>query len=124
MPIDAIHDNLANTAALFVAALAIWGLWRYLRKQGVDSSYFGALAIAEVLFLLQGALGVFIWASGAGVPARGWFHVLYGAVNVLVLPGIYLFTKGDDQRRAMLVYALGCIFLVGIVFRSMATGGA
>lgn len=123
MPIGAIHENLANTAALYIGALAIWGLWRYLRKQGVDSSYFGALVIAEVLFVLQGALGTYIWASGLGAPARGWFHVLYGMVCVLVAPGIYLFTKGDDQRRTMLIYALGCIFLVGIVFRSMATGG-
>lgn len=124
MPLEEIHARLANTALLYVAAMALWGFWRFFRKQGVDSSYFGALALAELVFLSQGALGIYLWASGIGVPARGWVHVLYGVVSVLVAPGIYLYTKGDEGRRTMLIYALGFLFLVGIALRSMATGGA
>ena len=50
-------------------------------------------------------------------------HVLYGVVSVMVLTGIYLYTRGDDNRRALLVYTAGFLFLAGILFRVMMTTG-
>jgi hypothetical protein len=102
--------------------MALWGFWRFIRKQNVNSNYFGALVIAEVIFILQGLLGLYLWVSGAGV-LSGSMHILYGVVNVLVVPGIYLFTRGESSRRELLIYSLGFLFLVGIVLRSIATGG-
>ena len=65
MSLADIHGRLANTALLFIAILAAWGLWRMIRKQGVSSSYWGALVIGEVLILLQGALGAYLWLVGS-----------------------------------------------------------
>ena len=53
-----IHDGLANTVLLYVLVMGIWGLWRFFRKQGVDSSFWGALVIAEILILVQGGIGI------------------------------------------------------------------
>jgi hypothetical protein len=36
------------------------GLVRYFRRQGINSSYWGALAIGELLILVQAGLGVSI----------------------------------------------------------------
>jgi hypothetical protein len=120
MTLTDIHGGLANTAVLFNLILGVWALWRYLRRQGVDSSYWGALVIGELVILAQGLLGGYLWLVGER-PARG-IHLLYGIAGALVIPGVYAFTRGGDQRRVMLVYGVGLLFLVGILLRSIGTG--
>ncbi len=34
---------------IFMILMAVWGLWRFFRKQGVDSNYWGALVNGEIL---------------------------------------------------------------------------
>jgi len=122
MSIIDLHARLGNTMLFYIILMAVWGLWRFFRKQGVDSSYFGALAIAEILFVLQGLIGLYLWISGVG-ELQGGMHILYGAINVLTVPGIFLYTHGENSRQVMLLYSVGFLFLVGIVIRSMATAG-
>lgn len=118
-----LHSRLANTVVMYAILMALWGFWRFFRKQGMDSSYWGGIVIAEVLILIQGALGVFMRISGI-LPARGWFHILYGVVAAISLPAVYMYTKGRDERRDMLIYAAIFLFLTGIALRAIATGGA
>ncbi len=119
---DIFHGRLANTVMLYVLIMALWGFYRYFRKQGMDSGYWGAVVIAEVLILVQGAMGLFM-RFGGSLPARGWTHILYGVVAAIAVPAVYIFTKGSDERRDVLIYASVFLFLVGISFRAMATGG-
>ena len=77
MSLIEIHSRLGNTALFYTIVMAAWGLWRYIRKQNVDSSYWGALVIAEVLYLAQGGLGAYLFLSGIGVLQRS-IHILYG----------------------------------------------
>ncbi|HLA97685.1 MAG TPA: hypothetical protein VJL34_04465 [Anaerolineales bacterium] len=121
MSLAPIHAGLATTVLYYFLILALWGLWRFVRKQGIDSSFWGMLVIAEVLVLVQGGLGVALWLSG-GPPGRGWIHVLYGVVSVLTLPAIFAYTQGNQDRRAMLIYGVALLFLVGITLRAMGTG--
>ena len=116
-----IHGRLATTALLFILFMAAWGFWRYFRKGGLDSSYWGALVIGEILILVQGALGAYLWLSGLR-PDRG-IHFLYGVAAALVIPGVWAFTKGRQERREMLIYALMLLFLVGLLLRAMGTAG-
>ena len=118
-----LHSRLANTVFLYVLVMAVWGFWRFFRKLGVDSNYWGALVIAEVLILLQGALGIWLRLSDS-IPARGWMHILYGIVGAIGIPAVYFYTKGQDENKDMLVYAAIFLFLIGIVARAVATGGA
>ncbi len=119
MVIVDIHARLANTALLYFLALTIWGWWRFLRRQGVGSSYWGALAIAELVLLVQGGLGAYLWLAGFR-PARV-IHLLYGIVSILVIPGIYAYTQGREERSEMLVYSAATLVLVGLVIRAMTT---
>jgi hypothetical protein len=121
MSLIEVHGRLASTGFYYALILALWGLWRFFRKQGMDSSYSGALVIGEVLFLIQAALGAYLWISGVGHLGRG-IHILYGVVSLLVIPGVFLYTRGDEKRRVMLVYGAALLFLVGIIFRAMSTG--
>jgi hypothetical protein len=116
-----IHGGLANTALYYTIAMAVWGLYRFFRRQGVDGSYWAALVIAEGLYLVQGALGAFLYLSGTGTLERSFMHILYGVVAVLVVPALFMYTRGDETRRVMLVYGVGFLFMIGIILRSMAT---
>ena len=116
-----IHGGLADTALYYTIAMAAWGLWRFFRRQGVDGSYWAALAIAEILYLVQGALGAFLFFSGIGQLEGGFMHILYGVVAVLVVPALFMYTRGDETRRVSLVYGVGFLFMIGILLRSMAT---
>ncbi len=123
MSLVEIHSRLGNTALYYTIVMALWGFWRYFRKQGVDSSYWGAMVIAEVLFLGQASLGAFLWLSGIGQLAGRSIHILYGVVSILVIPGVYLYTHGEEQRRSTLVYAASFLFMIGIVLRAIFTAG-
>jgi hypothetical protein len=116
-----IHSRLGNTALYYMIIMALWGGWRYFRRQGVDSSYWGAMVIAEILFFAQGSLGAYLYLSGIGQLAGHTIHILYGVVSLLVLPAVYMYTRGDEQRRASLVYSVSFLFLIGIVLRAITT---
>ena len=118
-----IHGRLAYTVLFYVLVMVGWGFLRYFQRKGVDSSYFGALIIAEILIIAQGLLGAFLYLVRALRPAQSGMHILYGVVSLLAIPAIYSYTKGSEERREMLYYAIGLLFLVGIAFRSIATGG-
>ena len=116
-----VHSRLANTALLFCAIMAVWGLWRFFRRQGVDGSFWGALIIAELLILAQGGTGAYLWISGLR-PVRN-LHLLYGIVSALAVPLVYVFTKGRDERPEVLMYGVAFLILIGLLLRAMVTGG-
>ncbi|KAA3644575.1 MAG: hypothetical protein DWQ07_14240 [Chloroflexi bacterium] len=121
MPISAIHASLSNTALLYFLAISLWGFWRFFRRQGVDSAYWGTLVIAELLILAQIALGIYMWTLGLR-PARPTIHILYGVVLAMMIPGAYVYTSGRDARRDILVYGTATIIAVGLITRSAFTG--
>ena len=121
MFIEVLHARLSNTVLLYVFVLALWGFWRFFRKEGVNSSYWGALAIAEVVILIQGVLGILLWINNLR-PGGGGMHILYGVVGAIGVPAVYVFTKGGEARREMLIYAAVLLFMSGIFLRSWGTG--
>lgn len=114
-----IHARLATSMLLFLSVAGLWGLASYLLRRGVSPSYWGILAIGELLILAQVIVGVALWLDGAR-PARG-IHLLYGVVAAISLPGYYAYSKGTDDRRTALNFGLICLFLVGISLRAMGT---
>ena len=122
MSLAVIHSRLWITILLFSSAMLVWGLWRFLRGQTVNSNYFGAVVIAEILYILQGLLGITMLISGTGVLQRAEVHILYGVVIAITLPGVYIYTRGDESRRTMLVYAVAFVFIIILSVRSMMTG--
>jgi heme A synthase len=121
MALVQIHARLANTVMLYVLILAIWGFWRFFRKEEVSSNYWGALVIGGILILLQGVVGGYLWITDLR-PDRGGVHILYGFVGALGLPAVYVFTKGRQDRSVMVIYAAVALALVGIFIRSLVTG--
>jgi hypothetical protein len=121
MSFSQIHQALANASLIFSLIIAGYGFWRYFRKQGIDASFWGALAAGELLYLAQMVIGLVLLASGLR-PARTWVHLLYGALLVLVLPFGYVATRAADSHREAGLYALIGLFLAGVSLRAMSTG--
>lgn len=117
-----IHARLAYTVQYYVIAMMIWGLWRYWRKDGLNSSYWGSVIIAALLILVQGFLGSYLWLRGSR-PFQEIMHILYGLVGVIGLPAVFVYSKGRDDRRTLLIYALVFMALIGIFTRAIYTGG-
>jgi hypothetical protein len=115
-----IHERLATTALYYFLVIALWGYFRFFRKQAIDSSYWGALAIAELLVVAEALLGGYLWLSGHQ-PARGWLHVLYGALIPAMIPLAYVYTRGRAERSEILVYGTVTIITAGLILRAIYT---
>lgn len=122
MSLALIHDRLADTAGLFIAALGVWALVLRLRGRPLDSNWFGAAVIGEVLIILQGLLGGWLYLQGLGVVLpRPFMHILYGVVAVVTLPAAYGYFGGlEDENVKTLAMAFVCLFLWGILARAGA----
>lgn len=114
-----LHDRLAVSVLLFMAAAGAWGLFTFVRGEQLGGSLAGTLVIGEVLILLQVGAGVVLAVSGAR-PADT-VHYLYGATAVLVLPFAWTFLRERDQRQALLIYSLVALFIAGLAIRGMTT---
>jgi hypothetical protein len=121
MSLPEIHVRLANTAVIYCGIMAIWGLWRFFRQQGLSGGYFGAVVIAEILLAIQGVIGVFLWL-GAGTYHPEYTHWLYGIALILSSPVVFAYTKGRQERPEMLLYAVAYIIMIALVLRAVVTG--
>jgi len=116
-----IHGRLGNTSLLFTIAMLVWSFWRFFRKQGPDSNYWGALVIAEGIFIIQGILGGIIMVLGIGSVENLPMHALYGVLSLLVVPGMFIYSRGKESPRTMLIFGLVLIVQVALILRGMAT---
>lgn len=115
-----IHRALSNTVWMFFLAIALWGLIRAIRGMPVDGSYFGAIAVIQIVLVLQAILGGILYFSGAR-PDRQLIHYLYGAFGIVFLPGLFAYLQGDDSNRAQWIYALAALFMFGVILRITGT---
>lgn len=119
MTLTEVHARLGNMALYYFLAISLWGFYRFFRQEGVNSSYWGSLAIAELLLLGQALIGAYLWIAGSR-PARG-VHILYGIVVLMMIPGSYVYTKGRSDRPEMLAYGTATIIGVGLLMRALFT---
>ncbi len=120
--LQGIHGQLANTVWLFFLIIGIWGIYRGIRGYGVDGNYLGAVAIGQILFVVQIVLGIIVFLGGSR-PVDGFMHWLYGAFSLVFLPFVYLvWMRGDDTNQAQWVLGFATLFMFGIALRSITTG--
>ncbi|GAP63654.1 hypothetical protein ARMA_2077 [Ardenticatena maritima] len=117
-----LHDRLATTMTLYALFLGLWGLYKYVRGEGLDGNYLGAIIVAEVLIIVQALLGFALFGGGLR-PAR-LVHILYGIMAVISFPATYAYTRGDDSRRVMLIWGLVGLFVFGLAVRAQMVQGA
>jgi hypothetical protein len=120
MTLAQIHVGLSRASVLFSLIFGLYGLWRFMRKEGVGGNLWSMLAAGELLYLVQGFVGAALYALGAR-PARAWVHILYGVLLVITVPGAFAYMRGRDSRREALIYGLIGLFLAGVSLRAIYT---
>lgn len=115
-----LHDRMAVTMLLFMAAVGFWGIFTFAKGGVLGGSIAGALVIGQVLVAIQGALGVILYIKG--FRPEGSVHFLYGATALIALPFIWSYAREREPRQALLYYSLAALFIAGLATRGIATG--
>lgn len=115
-----LHERLAISMVLFMAAVGIWGIVSFLRGGVLGGSIAGALAIGQGLIVVQVMAGVLLYVRG--VRPVSSTHYLYGATAILILPFVWSYMRGRDPRQALLFYSLVTLFIAGLAIRGITTG--
>ena len=118
--IGQLHGALSNTIWLFYLFLGLWGLYRAIRRQPVNGSYLGAVAVIQIVMIVQALMGGALYLGG-NRPERELVHYLYGAFGIVFLPGVFAYLKGDDSNTAQWIFALGSLFMYGVIRRIIGT---
>lgn len=117
-----IHDRLQIAFMLFMIVIGVWGCGLFFTNRTISGDFWGALAIGEGLVVIEAIVGVVLYVGGLRATG-GWFHVLYGIMAFVSIPGTFAFTRGRDNRFEALIYGLLGFFLMGIALRARTTGG-
>ncbi len=122
MSLSFLHTGLARASVLFSLIIGVYGLWLFYRKQGVNGNYLGIMAVGEILYVAQIAIGTWLYLLGSR-PGRE-VHILYGVLLILCLPAAYAYLRGKDDRREALFYGTLGLFLAGVSLRAIMTAVA
>jgi hypothetical protein len=117
LDVVALHGRLGIAIGLYFAAIGVWGLGLGLVGAGPSPSFRGAIVIAEVVVVVQGALG----ALSALRVAPEWIHVLYGFALLAAMPLAATFFRGYTPRRLSFALGFAALFAAGLAVRGITT---
>jgi mannitol-specific phosphotransferase system IIBC component len=73
-----------------------------------------------LLMVAQGILGLVLVVAGL-MPAET-LHFVYGCLIALLFPALWVYTRGETDRRASLWWGLASLALMALAFRAIGTG--
>jgi CDP-diglyceride synthetase len=111
---------MATTVMLFMVAVGLWGMFSFARGQVLSGSIAGALAIGQMLVMLQALLGAVLYLDGFRTTTV--VHYLYGITAVLVTPFVWSYVKERHPRQALFFYSVTALFIAGLAIRGITTG--
>lgn len=114
-----LHSRLAWTVVIYLAAVGLWGLWTFARREPVTPTFVAALIVAEVFITLQVLLGLTM--LGLGLRSGTLMHYLYGALAIIALPAAYGVLRENRGFRAAGLYAVVCLITLGLGLRGIMT---
>lgn len=116
-----VHFRLYVACLIYSVAVGGWAFYLSYKNRDLDSNFWGALVINEILFVAVGLLDVVLYFNGTIVPERPAVHFLYTATGLLTIPAAYTFTKQRATAREAGIYGAVCLFLAGIAIRAIIT---
>lgn len=114
-----IHNGLFRAGLIITLVIGVWGVVTFVRHLTVSSSYRSTLVLTEALFVLQGLIGVGLFAGGPR--PKDPLHWLYGILLVITLPIAATYPAAREERRQPLVYGIAGIFMAGLCLRAWMT---
>ena len=114
-----VHGRVAAALVLYYAAIGAWGLWLGVRRTGPTPGFRGAIAIAVIASIVQGALGLVVLVSGR--PPQDSLHLLYGVALVVAMPLAASLVHDRSARGQSLALGVAALFTAGLAIRGIIT---
>ncbi len=115
-----VHQGLSRSTLILTAIVGLWALFAGIRNQPLDGRWLGTAIICEILIIVQGLVGIYLWFGTTGVLPRPFLHVLYGVVGIIALPAAYGYLSRMPDARAMTWgMAATCTFLFFALLRAI-----
>ena len=113
-----LHGRTATAIVLYLVVVGFWGILLGVRGLGPTPSFVGALVIAEIAAVAQGALGIALLFSR---PPSQSLHVLYGFALALAIPLAATIVRRREVRTASFTFDLMAPFAAGLAIRGITT---
>ena len=114
-----VHGRAATALVLYYAAVGLWGLYLGVRNSGPTPGFRGAIAIAVIASVVQGALGFVAFFFMR--PPADLVHVLYGFALVLAMPLAASVVRDRAPRGQSVALGFAALFTAGLAIRGIIT---
>ena len=104
---------------MITVIIGVWGLVMYFRRFSPSASFRSTLLLTEALFILQGLIGIGLFAGGSRL--KDPLHWLYGILLVITLPLAATYPAAKDEKRQSLVFGVVGLFMAGLCVRAWMT---
>ena len=114
-----LHGRAATALVLYYTAVGIWGLFLGIRNSGPTPGFRGAIAIAVIASVVQGALGFLVFAFVR--PPNDLLHVLYGFALAFAMPLAASVVRDRAPRGQSVALGFAALFTAGLAIRGIIT---
>jgi hypothetical protein len=114
-----LHDRAGWALVFYYSAVGLWGLYLGVRNSGPTPGFRGAVAIAVIASIVQGALGSMAFLLGR--PPRDLLHVLYGFALVPAMPLAASLVRDRAPRGQSVALGFAALFTAGLAIRGIMT---
>ena len=114
-----LHGRTATALVLYYTAVGLWGLFLGVRNSGPTPGFRGAVAIAVIASIAQGALGLLVLVFTG--PPREVLHILYGFALVLAMPLAASLVRDHGVSVFAIKGGFAALFTAGLAIRGIIT---
>ncbi len=114
-----LHGRVAYALVLYYTLVGLWAIVQGIRDRGPNASLRGAIAIATIAAVAQGALGVLVlmFRGGPSDPV----HILYGVALAVAMPMAATLVRDRTPRGQSIALGLAALFTAGLAIRGITT---
>ena len=116
-----LHGRIGYALVLYYTFVGLWAILQGIRDRAPDASLRGAIAIATIAAVAQGALGLLVLLC-RGAPSDP-VHVLYGLALAVAMPLAATLVRERTPRGQSVALGLAALFTAGLAIRGITTAG-
>ncbi|MCA9881347.1 MAG: hypothetical protein KC708_00170 [Anaerolineae bacterium] len=119
-----IHGILFNMVILYSFLLGVYAIVLAVGNGSISGNFWGAIGVYVVLTAATFVVGIILILNGYTVASDGRIiiYILYMLFLIVIMPGLFSFLRGEDNRRAAIYFALLAMFNAAVAL-SMAGRG-
>jgi hypothetical protein len=114
-----LHGRVGFALVLYYTFVGLWAILQGIRDRGPNASLRGAIAIATIAAVTQGALGLLVLVF-RGAPSDA-VHILYGLALVVAMPLAATLVRDRTPRGQSIALGLAALFTAGLAIRGITT---